>query len=91
MTKREACVMSQLSQRRMYGLELVAEGRGVLQRNSVYVLLTRMADKGWVVGRPVPPRRGESGPPRRVYRPTRVGLAHWRAHRVAVAELARAR
>ncbi len=55
-----------------YGLDLVALSRGRLKRGSVYVTLGRMEDKGLVVSA-VDARPGE-GPPRRLYRPTALGL-----------------
>jgi DNA-binding PadR family transcriptional regulator len=55
-----------------YGLELVRESKGALKRGTVYVLLDRMEEKGYVKS-----KRDEnltlSGKPRRRYRLTKRG------------------
>lgn len=70
LTDREANVLTQLTSGEKYGLELVAGSGGLLRRNAVYVLLGRMEDKGFIEGREEATPKGESGPPRRVYRVT---------------------
>ena len=57
----------------MYGLELVAASGGELKRGTVYVTLSRMEEKGFIVSRidDEPPRLG--GLPRRLYAATLVG------------------
>ena len=82
-TAREANVLEQLAGREKYGLELVDESGGALTRNSVYVLLTRMKDKNFIVPHEVPTPRGESGPPRAVYRLTSLGEKVLAAQRAA--------
>lgn len=82
MTEREALVMSELVRGDRYGLELVERSRGVLKRAGIYVLLGRMEGKGWIEGREEATPSGESGPARRVYRPTNLGRAHLSAHAV---------
>jgi DNA-binding PadR family transcriptional regulator len=72
-TAHEANVLEQLARREKYGLELVNDSGGVLTKNSVYVLLTRMRDKNFITARKVSTPRGESGPPRGVYRLTALG------------------
>ena len=57
----------------MYGLELVKVSDGALKRGTVYVTLGRMQEKGYVESRPERPE-GASGLPRRLYRPTGLGL-----------------
>lgn len=57
----------------MYGLELVEASEGALKRGTVYVTLGRMQEKGFVESRPERPA-GASGLPRRLYRPTGLGL-----------------
>jgi DNA-binding PadR family transcriptional regulator len=57
--------------REMYGLELVEKSEGRLKKGTVYVLLGRLEDKGFVRG------RAEivdgSAIPRRLYKPTGLG------------------
>ena len=58
----------------MYGLELVGASRKRLKRGTVYVTLGRMEDKGFIESRldeTLPPG---GGLPRRLYRPTALGL-----------------
>jgi len=82
-TTREANVLEQLAERGKYGLELVNESGGVLTRNSVYVLLTRMKAKNFITPREMPTPRGESGPPRAVYQLTSLGKKVLMAQRAA--------
>ena len=58
----------------MYGLELVNSSRRKLKRGTVYVTLGRMEDKGYVESEVEPRRPGAVGLPRRLYRPTALGL-----------------
>ena len=58
----------------MYGLALVQESRGALKRGTVYVTLGRMEEKGYVESRLEAPSAGAIGLPRRLYRPTGLGL-----------------
>lgn len=57
----------------MFGLELVEKSNGLLARGSVYVTLSRMADKGLVASRTEDRPKEMSGIPRRLYRPTGLG------------------
>lgn len=82
-TAREANVLKQLDVREKYGLELVEESGGVLTKNTIYVLLTRMGGKNFIVAHEVPTPRGESGPPRSVYRLTALGKRVLAAQRAA--------
>lgn len=67
-----------------YGLELVRESDGVLKRGTIYVLLERMTDKGYVESRQEK-NPTVSGLPRRLYKPTGLGervyemTAQWNA------------
>jgi PadR family transcriptional regulator, regulatory protein PadR len=63
----------------MYGLQLVESSAGALKRGTVYVTLSRMADKGFVESRPEEIAPGE-GPPRRLYKPTGLGARAYRAN-----------
>src|SRR5262249_33033739 len=67
----------------MYGLELVATS-DILKRGTIYVALGRMADKGLVDSRAIKAEH-EPGLPRRLFRPTALGVAVYRASQVAEA------
>ncbi|HET7461675.1 MAG TPA: helix-turn-helix transcriptional regulator [Longimicrobium sp.] len=61
----------------MYGLELVTSS-DVLKRGTVYVTLSRMAEKGYVESRQEEVSPGD-GPPRRLYKATGFGARAYRA------------
>ena len=73
MSPTESLVLQLLRRRERYGLELVDESAGGLKRGSVYVILARMEEKGFIESRREPGPRG-SGLPRRLYRATSYGL-----------------
>jgi DNA-binding PadR family transcriptional regulator len=87
----ERNVLEQLIGKDKYGLELVADSGDMLSRRSVYVILGRMEEKGFITGREVETPAGESGPPRRVYRVTGHGRRVLAAHEAALAILRGAR
>ena len=62
-----------------YGLQLVERAAGQLARGTVYVLLDRMQEKGLVESRQEDRRPGVSGIPRRMYRPTGLGVRAYHA------------
>ena len=74
MSRTESLVLELLRSRDRYGLELVDDSAGALKRGSVYVILARMEEKGFVESRQEarPPKAG--GVPRRIYRATEYGL-----------------
>jgi DNA-binding PadR family transcriptional regulator len=82
LTRTEATILDVLlgnGSRELYGLEIVNGSKGRITRGSVYVLLSRMAEKGLVESRPEPaPERG-GGLPRVLYKPTGLGLRAYRA------------
>ena len=86
LTVTEHAVLSVLSDLgRAYGLQIVQASEGALRRASIYVLLGRLQDKGFVQSHLEDRMAGQRGPRRRVYRITATG------HRVLSAwELARA-
>jgi DNA-binding PadR family transcriptional regulator len=51
MSRTESLVMELLRGRERYGLELVERSNGALKRGSVYVILARMEEKGFVESR----------------------------------------
>lgn len=70
----------------MYGLQMVEES-SELKRGTVYVLLARMADKGYVDSRQVKVE-GSAGMPKRMFRATGLGQRMLHAWRMADAVLA---
>src|SRR5687767_4825249 len=74
MSRTESLVMDLLRDSERYGLELVDASRGALKRGSVYVILARMEEKGFVDSRQEERAHGASGLPRRLYRATPYGL-----------------
>lgn len=73
MSPTESLVMELLRGRERYGLELVDASRGTLKRGSVYVILARMEEKGFVDSKQEERSPGASGLPRRLYRATSYG------------------
>jgi DNA-binding PadR family transcriptional regulator len=73
MSRTESLVLDLLRGRERYGLELVDASRGSLKRGSVYVILARMEEKGFVESRQEERSSGTSGLPRRLYRATPYG------------------
>ena len=73
MSRTESLVMELLRGRERYGLELVDKSNGALKRGSVYVILARMEEKGFVESRHEERSPGVSGLPRRLYRATPYG------------------
>lgn len=61
----------------MYGLEMV-KGSDMLRRGTIYVYLSRMAEKGYVESRLEDTVVGD-GPPRRLYKLTGLGARAYRA------------
>ncbi len=72
----------------MYGLEMVKTAPHDLKRGTVYVILSRMADKGYVESRQVKDP-GDPGLPKRLFRSTGHGqrvFQAWELARAAMAE-----
>jgi PadR family transcriptional regulator PadR len=59
---------------RMYGLQLVSDSHGKLKRGTVYVTLGRMEQKGLIASEPEKFSDNSGLVPRRMYRPTPLGL-----------------
>jgi DNA-binding PadR family transcriptional regulator len=74
MSRTESLVMDLLRGRERYGLELVDASSGALKRGSVYVILARMEEKGFIDSRQEDRTPGTSGLPRRLYRATAYGV-----------------
>jgi DNA-binding PadR family transcriptional regulator len=73
MSRTESLVMELLRGRERYGLELVDASGGALKRGSVYVILSRMEEKGFVESRQEERSQPVRGLPRRLYRATPYG------------------
>ena len=85
---KEALILGLLvSKGELYGLELVKQSGGKLKRGTVYVTLSRMAEKGYVESRQVPTFNG-GGLPKRVFRATGHGARVLHALELASASLA---
>ncbi|OFW44926.1 MAG: hypothetical protein A3J29_18180 [Acidobacteria bacterium RIFCSPLOWO2_12_FULL_67_14b] len=74
MSRTESLLLEMLRGRERYGLELVDASGGALKRGSVYVILARMEEKGFVDSWQEERAQGASGLPRRLYRATPYGL-----------------
>jgi DNA-binding PadR family transcriptional regulator len=73
MSRTESLVMTHLRGRERYGLELVDLSGGALKKGSVYVILARMEEKGFIESHQEERAPGTSGMPRRLYRATPFG------------------
>jgi len=75
-TKTEALIMQILLEKagtEIYGWELMEKSDGSLKRGTIYVILNRMEDKGYIKSRKEPRRNGARGLPRRMYKLTGMG------------------
>lgn len=75
LTRKEAIVLEMLikSHKELFGLEMVKESKGELKRGTIYVILQRMQEKGFIDSKPEPRPAPEIGIARRVYWPTGLG------------------
>lgn len=69
-----------ISKGELYGLEMVHESNGALKRGSVYVILKRLGDRGFVESRAEPRDYPEIGIPRRKYRANGLGERAYQAN-----------
>ena len=87
LSRKEALILEILvSKGEAYGLELVKSCPDRLKRGTVYVTLSRMADKGYVESRQIKEEH-TPGLPKRVFRATGYGarvLAAWELARTAL-------
>jgi DNA-binding PadR family transcriptional regulator len=74
MSRTESLVMELLHGVERYGLELVEASGGALKRGSVYVILARMEEKGFIESRREERAHRASGLPRPLYRATPYGV-----------------
>jgi DNA-binding PadR family transcriptional regulator len=78
----ESLLLDLLDEGERFGLELVEASEGRVKRGSVYVLLARMEEKGFVESRQEERQPGAIGLPRRLYRATPYGLKVRDAYRL---------
>ena len=78
----ESLLLDLLDHGERFGLELVEASGGRVKRGSVYVLLARMEEKGFVESRQEERQPGAIGLPRRLYRATPYGLKVRDAYRL---------
>jgi len=69
----EALIIELLEASERFGLELIDASEGRLKRGTIYVTLSRMEAKGFVVSRQEERPAGAIGLPRRMYRVTAYG------------------
>ena len=84
LTPTQEIILAFLSDRSMYGLELIKESNGRLKKGSVYNVLSGMKEIGWIDSEIEDTPAGKKGPPRRRYRITARGssiLDAWKAWR----------
>lgn len=85
-TNIEALIMKMLlanASSEMYGWEMMEESDGKLKRGTIYVILDRMEDKGFISSRKEERREGQRGLPRRMYKLTGTGQRAIHAWEVA--------
>ncbi len=81
LSKKEFAILDLLVPKgEMYGLEMVKASDGNLKRGSIYVILSRMAEKGYVESREVPREYPEIGIPRRKFMASENGKRVYRAN-----------
>lgn len=78
----ESLILDLLESSDRFGLEMVEASGGRLKRGSIYVMLGRMATKGFVESRQDERAPAAIGLPRRLYRATAYGLKVRDAYRV---------
>lgn len=83
LTASERCVLELLLAKKeeKFGLQLVAEGAGILARSSIYVVLDRMQQKGLIESRAEEKIPDRPGIPRRMYKVTGKGAYAMTLHR----------
>src|SRR5438067_7049304 len=75
LSAKESLILELLTEHdELYGLQLVASSKRKLKRGTVYVTLGRMEEKGYITSRLEDAPADAGGLPRRVYRPTTLGL-----------------
>ena len=84
LSSRERVILELLAEHgELFGLQMVENSNGCLKRGTVYVTLGRMHEKGYLASRQEALSPGAIGLPRRLYRPTILGLRVLDAWRLA--------
>jgi DNA-binding PadR family transcriptional regulator len=78
----ESLIIDLLRNGERYGLELVDASNRELKRGTIYVTLSRMETKGFVVSRQEEPQAAAIGLPRRMYHVTPYGLKVHQAYKL---------
>jgi PadR family transcriptional regulator PadR len=73
-SRTESLIIELLQGEERFGLELIDGSQGRLKRGTIYVTLSRMEAKGFLVSRQEERPAGAIGLPRRMYRVTAYGL-----------------
>ena len=73
-SRTESLIIELLQGEERFGLELIDESQGRLKRGTIYVTLSRMEAKGFLISRQEERPAGAIGLPRRMYRVTAYGL-----------------
>ena len=81
-SSKESLVIELIGKDERYGLELVEASGQKLKRGTIYVTLSRMETKGFIVSRQEEPRTAAIGLPRRMYRVTPYGLQVHQAYKL---------
>jgi DNA-binding PadR family transcriptional regulator len=87
-SKTEALVLQRLvaaAGSETYGLEMVKSSGGALKMGTVYVILGRLQDKGFVESRREELPEDTQRPPRRLYKITGTGRRVYQAYEAAMA------
>lgn len=89
LTRKEATILEMLlSGVEHYGLEMVEASKGLLKRGTIYVVLQRMQEKGFIESRKEARVAPEIGIARRIYKITGHGARVLAAHQAAAATYA---
>ena len=83
LTATEARIIDLLGTHEMAGWDLVRASDGKLKRGTVFVLLARMEDKGFIESKPEPDDQRRGALPRQLYRVTGTGHRVHRAWQLA--------
>jgi|SRR5688572_25011230 len=84
----ESLVIDLVGRDERYGLEIIALSGHKLKRGTIYVTLSRMEQKGFIISRQEEPNPAGIGLPRRMYRVTAYGLQVQKAYKALSKTLA---
>jgi DNA-binding PadR family transcriptional regulator len=83
LSRAELLILAMLivSERGLYGLEMVKVSGGAFKRGQIYVILSRLEEKGFVASELDSSQQSKSLLPRRIYNMTRLGERAYLASR----------